>query len=506
MKGKNMSTESISRHRLSEAPGETYTRTILEPSYRFMMENYFDGLVETNEAWVVMLQKTDIISRENAKKILTGLARIRNEGEESFENFNPAYEYFYSHIENRLGEYVGTDASGEINIARTRPEPLTRLALRKKILAALHALSNLTELLMEMAQREAETIMPQWTHMQPAQPTTLGHYLLGIVSALDRDASRLEASYVTTNVSTLGCGALAGTSYPIDRNLVAELLGFDGVRENTIDCVASGDYAMEASSALANLAVTLSRLSQDMYIWHTAEFGFVEIGDAFAGSSSMMPQKKNAYPFEYVRARAARAVSDMASVYSVLHNTNFGDIKDVEEEMVPPALRVFEETTVSLELLLGTLGTLQVNRERLEDCADAAFSTATELAAVIHRNTDLDFRSAHRVVGSLVRLATEKGVRPRDVTKELFDQAAQMALGRDVDLDESSILGGLNPRDFVLAHTVSGGAAPDAVRTSLVGAKERHDEHRRWLRSTEDKLLRGREQLVEQVGLLTSHG
>lgn len=500
------STKSISRHRLSEPPGEIYTRTILEPSYRFMLENYFTGLVETNEAWVVMLEKTSIVEREKARRLLIGLRRIAEEGAEEFSTFNPAYEYFYSHIENRLAEYVGADASGEINIARTRPEPLTRLAIRARILVALQALSDLSALLLEMAEREVETVMPQWTHMQPAQPSTLGHYLLGIAAALDRDATRLEAAFNTTNMSTLGCGALAGTSYPVDRYLVADLLGFAGVRQNTIDCVASGDYAMETGSALANLATTLSRLSEDMYIWHTAEFGFIEIGDAFAGSSSMMPQKKNAYPFEYVRARAGRAVQDMASVYAVLHNTNFGDIKDVEEEMVPPALRVLDETTVSMELLRGTLSTIELDRERLEDSADAAFSTATELAAVIHRNTELNFREAHQIVGSLVRLATQKDVRARDVTKEMFDEAAENVLGRQVDLDEETIRNALSPRKFVLAHDVDGGAAPEAVRRSLSKASNRHAQHVNWLTSTRQQLAAARSRLDEHTKALTTQG
>jgi argininosuccinate lyase len=483
-----LKSDSISRHRLSAPPGEVYTRTVLEPSFRFMLDHYFDALLETNRAWALMLGDSGIVRSEHVASILEALDRMSSEGLAAFETFNPAHEYFYSHLENRLSQLAGPDAAGQINVARTRPEPLTRMALRTRILEVSRALGQLVGTLLDMAEAEADTVMPQWTHMQPAQPSTLGHYLLGVVDALDRDASRLESAYHTTNACTLGCGALAGTSYPIDRQLVADLLGFDEVRVNTIDCVASGDYALETTAALANLATTLSRLCEDMYLWHTDEFKLVEIGDAFAGSSSMMPQKKNAYPFEYVRARAAHAVGDMVAAFGALHNTNFGDIKDVEEEMVPPTLRSCAEVANSLELLTGTLESVTVDRERMADRAGAGFSTATELAAVLHRETDLDFRTAHRVVGRLVGLATERGIRPQDVDVELLEEAAAEVIGRASGLTSGQLHRALDPAAFVAVHTVLGGPAPQSVRDALTGARARAARRREWHDETTARL------------------
>jgi argininosuccinate lyase len=457
-----------------------------------MLEHYFGALIATNKAWTVMLAETGIVSTAHARSLLEGLLRMEDEGAAAFGEFNPAHEYFYSHLEHRLAEYAGAEAAGQINLARTRPEPLTRMALRERILGVAEELSHLVDVLLDIAAAEAGTVMPQWTHMQPAQPSTLGHYLLGIVDALDRDAGRIEAAYRTTNACTLGCGALAGTSYPIDRQLVADLLGFDEVRVNTIDCVASGDYALEMTAAVANLATTLSRLSEDMYIWHTDEFAFVEIGDAFSGSSSMMPQKKNAYPFEYVRARAAHAVGDMTSAFGALHNTNFGDIKDVEEEMVPPTLRSCEEVTNSLQLLTGTFSTLTVNRERLADRAGAGFSTATELAAVLHRSTDLDFRSAHRVVGFLVRLASERDIRPQDVDARLLDEAGAEVLGHAAGLSDEQVRQALDPNGFIAAHTVLGGPAPGPVAQALAHARTRAEQRGQRRREAAQEELRSR--------------
>lgn len=490
---------SISRHRLSAPPGQVYSRTVLEPSYRFMLEHYFEALLQTNTAWAVMLAETGIVNAEHTRNLLQGLARMQSEGVGAFQEFNPAHEYFYSHLEHRLGEYAGTESAGQINLARTRPEPLTRMALRERILAVCEQRSLLTAVLLDIAEAEADTVMPQWTHMQPAQPSTVGHYLLGVVDALDRDAGRLQSAYATTNACTLGCGALAGTSYPVDRRLVTDLLGFDELRVNTIDAVASGDYALETTAAVANLAVTLSRLCEDMYLWHTDEFALVEIGDSFSGSSSMMPQKKNAYPFEYVRARAAHAVGDMTSAFAALHNTNFGDIKDVEEEMVPPTFRACEEVATSLELLAGTMATLTVNRQRMADRAAAGFSTATELAAVLHRSTDLDFRTAHRVVGYLVRLATERGIHPTDVGANLLDEAAEIVLQRPAGLDDDQVRQALDPSGFVAAHTVEGGPAPAPVRDALGRARTAAEGRTGWVLDARARLAAAEQDLRAKV-------
>ena len=495
-------TGSISRHRLSEAPGETYTRTILEPSYQFMRENYFEGLLDANEAWIVMLTECGIVDRAAAARVAEGLAVMRREGDERFAAFDPRYEYFYSHLEHRLTELVGAEIAGDINIARTRPEPLTRLAIRARTAVVAERLLDLVDTLLRIAESEKETVMPQWTHLQPAQPSTVGHYLVGMADALLRDAGRLQAAYGTTNHSTLGCGALAGTSYPIDRARGAGLLGFDGVRENSIDAVGSGDYATETAAALSGVGIDLSRLSMDLYLWCTVEFGFAEIGDSYAGSSSMMPQKKNAYPFEYVRARAARAVSDMSGVFMVLHNTTFGDTKDVEEEMVPPVVRLLDETAVSLELLAGSIDSMRFHRERMAEAAAAGFSTATELAAVIHRTTDLDFRSAHQVVGTLVRLAVERDIAPEQVDAALVDEAAELALGRRLGMSDEDVHRSLDARSFVAAHRSDGGAAPEMVSANVSHARERASAVRAWRDAARAQVRKSDEERREAIRLL----
>ena len=469
-----MSDDSISRERLEAPPGDVYTETVLEPSYRFMLEHYFWPLVETNKAWAAMLVRTGIVGEDVGGRLLDAILELEREGPRALGEFDPRYEYFYSHMERWLIQRAGEEVAGEINIGRTRPEPLTRMALRARLLDLTEGAAGFAAALLDLAEREAGTVMPQWTHFQLAQPSTLGHYLTAIANAVERDVGRVLAAFKTTNRCTLGCGALAGTSYPVDRDLVARLLGFEGVVENTIDAVSGGDYVLESTAATAGLTVTLSRLSQDLYIWHTEEFGFVSVADEFAGSSSMMPQKKNAYPFEYVRARAAHAIGDMNAAFVTLHNTNYQDIKDVEEEMVPPAFRALAEADRSIRLLDGTIASMEIRRERMLARAGAGFATATELAATIHRATGLSARSAHRVVGNLVLRASKREQGGGDVNLALVNESAREVVGHDLDgLDEEAVRRAMDPRGFVAAHAVPGGPAEERVQEAIAAARQR---------------------------------
>lgn len=471
-----MSNDSISRERLEAPPGAVYTETVLEPGYRFMVEHYFGPLVETNKAWAVMLLETGIVAEDRGARLLDAILALEEAGPAAMGEFDPRYEYFYSHMERVLIKHAGEEVAGEINIGRTRPEPLTRMVLRARLLDVADEVVSLARLLLDIAEGEAETVMPQWTHFQHAQISTVGHYLVAISHALERDVDRLLAAHARTDACTLGCGALAGTSYPVDRDLVARLLGFSAVRENTIDAVSGGDYLLEATGAVANLMVTLSRLCQDLYIWHTEEFGFVTVADEFAGSSSMMPQKKNAYPFEYVRARAAHAIGDATSAFGTLHNTNYQDIKDVEEEMVPPAFRTLEEASRSLRLLGGTIGSIEMHRDRMAEQAGAGFAAATELAATIHRRTELSARTAHRVVGNLVLRASKARRGGRDIDLALVNESARAILGHDLGgLTEDDVHRAMDPRGFVDAHAVPGGPAPARVREAIAAGRERLD-------------------------------
>lgn len=470
--------DNISRERLEAAPGEVYTETIQEPSYEFKREHHFYPLIETNKAWTVMLVETGLVDESDGAQILDALAELEKEGPEVLGDYDPRFEYFYSHMEHQLNERIGEDVAGNINIGRTRPEPLARMVSRDRLLDVLDEVLSLRSTLIDLAEREAETVMPQWTHYQHAQVSTVGHYLLAIADSLERDTRRLLDAYETVNECTLGCGALAGASYDLDRQLVADLLGFDGFKENTIDCVGGGDHNMEPAAAMANMMVTLSRLCQDLYTWHTWEFDFVEIGDEFSGSSSMMPQKKNPYPFEYVRARAAHTTAFASSVHETLHNTNFQDIKDVEEDSVHPLMDAFEEVERSLRLLDGTVASAEFKADNMLERAAEGFASCSELAAKIDRQTDLTYRTAHRIVGDLVLRALNRGLDATEVDADLVNESVQDIIGRSLNIDDEFVQSALDPREFVEAHDVPGGPAPREVRRMIQDRRATLDEDR----------------------------
>jgi argininosuccinate lyase len=260
---------------------------------------------------------------------------------------------------------------------------------------------------------------------------------------------------------------------------------------------------LETSAALANMMVTLSRLCQDLYTWHTEEFDFVVVSDEYAGSSSMMPQKKNPYPFEYVRARAAHATGDMASVFGTLHNTNFQDIKDVEEETVYPVIRLFGETTRSLRLLGGTIFSMEFKRDNMLRRAAGGFASCTELAAKIHRQTGLSYRTTHRIVGNLVLRAYKQGKHATDVDAALVNEAAREVTGHDLSIDDTTVRAALDPRMFVEAHDVPGGPAPPAMAQAIKKARTRLEEHAQRVRQLRENLRRASNELTARVQQLT---
>jgi argininosuccinate lyase len=493
----------ISRERLEGHPSEIYTQMVLKPSYDFMLEHYFDALIETNKAWTVMLVEQEIIDSTSAKELLGAIQALESDGRAGMGEFDPQVEYFYSTMERYLIKHVGEDIAGDINIGRTRPEPLVRMVMRERIVAVGDDLLALRARLLDLAEEHAGTVMPIGTHMQHAQVATLGHYLMGMVNAFERDFERLRDAYRRSNYCTLGCGALSGSSYPIERNRVAELLGFQGIIENTNDCVGTGDYMLEASATLANMMITASRLCQDLYTWHTQEFSYISIGDEYSGSSSMMPQKKNPYPFEYSRILAAHAVGEMTSTFATLHNVNFQDTKDVEEGLAPPVFRSLHESSKTLRLLEGVLASLEVNPEVMLDQAARHFATCTELAAEIHRRSNLSFRTAHRIVGNLVLRALKQGKNATEVDAALVNVSARDITGHELDLDDAIIHKALHPATFVQAHQVTGGPAAEPMRKAIADGRKRLETDRGILIHLREQGLEATAKLNARVTDLT---
>ena len=365
--------------------------------------------IQGSIAHAKMLGKVGIIPLKEARQIVAGLEEIRLQLESGKLKFDPALEDVHMNIEAFLIERVG-EAGGKLHTARSRNDQVAldiRLYLREEIDAVRDLIRSLQEALLRLAEENMETVMPGYTHTQRAQPVLLAHHLLAYWQMLQRDLHRFSDCLERTNVMPLGAGALAGTTFPIDPQYVAKLLGFPEVTGNSLDAVSDRDFCLEFLSASAILMVHLSRLCEEIVLWSSSEFGFIELPDAFATGSSMMPQKKNPDLAELTRAKSGRIFGDLVSLLATLKGLPLSYNRDMQEDKEPifDAVDTVKSCLKILSLMLPQIG---VRRERMKQAAEEGFLNATDLADYLARK-GLAFRSAHQVVGQIVRHCLQKG-------------------------------------------------------------------------------------------------
>ena len=412
-----------------------------------------------------MLAATGILTAADADAIVAGLADVQTEIEAGKFNFSRALEDIHMNVESRLKEMIG-DPAGRLHTARSRNDQVAtdfRLYVRDAV-DALHAQIKALQLaLVARAEDEAETIMPGFTHLQSAQPVTFGHHLLAYVEMLGRDSSRLEDARRRLNESPLGAAALAGTSFPIDRHMTAEALGFDRPMANSLDAVADRDFILETLAAASICAVHLSRFAEELVIWSSAQFGFVRLSDKFSTGSSIMPQKRNPDAAELVRAKVGRIFGALTSLTLVMKGLPLTYSKDMQEDK-EVAFDALDALSLSLAAMTGMVGDLTVDRERMRAAAGAGFSTATDLADWLVRMANVPFREAHHITGRLVARAEEKGCGLEGLTIEDFK-----AVDERIDSRVHKVLGVENS---VKSRTSYGGTAPSNVLAEAARWKE----------------------------------
>jgi argininosuccinate lyase len=404
-----------------------------------------------------MLAAEGIIGADDAEKIVGGLQTILREIEAGSFQFSRALEDIHLNIEARLADLIGP-AAGRLHTARSRNDQVAtdlRLWTRDAIDATDAALAALQRALAEKALAGAAVVMPGFTHLQTAQPVTLGHHLLAYVEMLDRDRGRFDDARARLNQSPLGAAALAGTSFPIDREMTARALGFDRPMRNSIDAVSDRDFVIETLAAAALTAVHLSRLAEELVIWSSREFGFVRLSDRFTTGSSIMPQKRNPDAAELVRAKSGRIIGDLTALIVVMKGLPLAYAKDMQEDK-EPLFDAMDSLALSLAAMTGMIGDLAVNAATLRNAAGEGYATATDLADWLVRALGLPFRGAHDATGKIVALAESKGVPLESLT--LADlQAIEPAITADV----FSVLGA---EASVASRTSEGGTAPDSVK------------------------------------------
>jgi argininosuccinate lyase len=413
-----------------------------------------------SRAHAAMLHKVGVLSSEDAASIADGLTAIEGEIAAGTFPFRDEYEDIHMNVEARLAELIGP-AAGRLHTARSRNDQVAvdfRLWVRGACDGAITRIEALQRALLAKAEPNIETLMPGFTHLQPAQPVTFAHHLMAYVEMFGRDAARFKDARARMNESPLGAAALAGSPFPIDRHMTAEALGFDRPTANSLDSVSDRDFALEGLSAANICAVHLSRLAEEIVIWVTPQFGFITLSDAFTTGSSIMPQKRNPDAAELTRAKVGRILGALTHLTVVMKGLPLAYSKDMQEDK-PPVFDAFDALDLALAAMAGMVEDLAPNTDRMAAAAGAGYSTATDLADWLVRTLNLPFREAHHITGRAVKRAEVLGVDlPSLPIKEL--QAIEPRVTEDVYTV-------LSPKASVQSRRSYGGTAPIRVAEQI---------------------------------------
>ena len=418
-----------------------------------------------SRAHAAMLAATGILTNKDAEAIREGLLTVLSEIEAGTFTFSTALEDIHMNVESRLKEIIG-DPAGRLHTARSRNDQVAtdfRLWVRDQCDATETALIALQKALLSQAEQGADWVMPGFTHLQVAQPVTWGHHMLAYVEMLARDRSRFADARKRMNESPLGAAALAGTGFPIDRHMTAQALGFDRPMANSLDAVSDRDFALDYLAAASICALHLSRLSEELVIWSTAQFRFVRLSDRWSTGSSIMPQKRNPDAAELIRAKIGRIMGANIALLTVIKGLPLTYSKDMQEDK-EQVFDAADTLMLALAAMTGMISDMTANRDTLRAAASTGFSTATDLADWLVRALGLPFRDAHHVTGSLVALAESKSCDLPDLTL-----ADMQSVHAGITADVFAVLGVDNS---VNSRTSYGGTAPAQVRAQIARWKD----------------------------------
>ncbi len=443
-------------------PAKSFQKSVLAPVFDIQKKYYFKAFIEMTKAHVVMLEKQDLLTKDEAKTILASMLEVEKIDFENRE-YDPRFEDLFFMFEKTLEEKIGPDLAGKVHTARSRNDICVaefRMAMRDRNINVLNSILNLKDVLLTLISENFETIMPMYTHTQPAQPSTLSHYLLSMYDVLSRDYQRFLGVEKAVNKSPLGAAAITTTAYNINREYTAELLGFDCVLENSYDSISSTDHTLEFASSLMTLSINLSRFLKDLLDWCTKEFNFVYLADGYVQKSSIMPQKRNPSSLERTRPLLSRVLSQAQSAFTIMHNTPYGDIVDNEEELQEHIYLACDYVVDAMDLMANVLGTMTINKELLFSLSKQNFITVTELADTLVREAKISFRQAHSVTSRIVRELHSKNLTSDDITEDFVQKIVQDVVKVKTNITSQMIKTALDPVNFVKVRSILGGPSP----------------------------------------------
>jgi argininosuccinate lyase len=464
-----------------------YIDLVLRENFEDGQRLFLEPMMAMHYAHLVMLVERGIVGRGDARAIRDALDAIPLE-EVRRAAFDGTDEDLFTHLTRRLVAACGEDAAGRLHTARSRNDvamTLYRMRQREMTLGLLDATLALRDTLVEIAGRTRDTVFPAHTHTQPAQPSTIAHYLLAVVEQLERDAVRLRAAYEATNRNPLGACAITGTGFDIDRQLTSDLLGFSGPTGNTYGSIAAVDHLLQTLSAAAVALTGFGRFVQDVLQWCTMEFGYLRLSDLFVQPSSIMPQKRNPVSVEHARSLASRALGEALGVIVAVHNTPFGDIVDTEDDLQPLVWAALHDATRAVALAAAALRGAQFDRAKLEARASRNGITMTELADALARDRGVPFQLGHRVASAFYQAAAAA---PERSPSALLAEISAAVLGAPVAFSDEALAELLSPRHFVEVRRTPGGPAADETGRALEVSRAALEADRRWLAETRSAL------------------
>ncbi|HEY6361139.1 MAG TPA: argininosuccinate lyase [Vicinamibacterales bacterium] len=462
-----------------------YISQVLNENFEDAKTLFLAPLMAIHYAHLVMLADRGIVSRGDARTLREALDSISLSDIRSTP-YDGTCEDLFFYIERLLVKACGEDVAGRLHTARSRNDidmTMYRMRQREFIVALAAASLELRAGLVDLASQHRESVFAAHTHTQPAQPTTIAHYLLGVIEQLERDAIRLHAAYASTNRNPLGSCAITGTGFRIDRYLTSDLLGFDGPTGNTYGSIATVDYLLESVSATAVLLAGLGRFVQDMLLWCTMEFGYLRLADGLVQSSSIMPQKRNPVALEHARAIGSKALGQASAITLAVHNTPYGDTVDTEDDLQPLVASMFRDALRAVTLVAAAMRGASFDVARLESRAAEGGTTLTELADHLVREHGIPFRTAHGIAGRLLKAHREQPGAP--LAPALASISSDL-LGVPLAYTDAQIAEIMSPRHFVEVRRTHGGPAPDETARALKASRDLLDCDENWLAQVRD--------------------
>ncbi|WP_270181415.1 argininosuccinate lyase [Alkalihalobacillus sp. CinArs1] len=477
-----MNKEEFTKKEGSVFPGKTYVEALLTYVFEDQRDYLFHAMFQIHRAHVVMLSEQGIIKKKSAKVILDCVNRLEEMDVRSL-SYSPEFEDLFFMMESTISKEVGPDLASAMHIARSRNdmgEAMYRIVLRDHVLSLIGDLISIKEGIIQQAEDHIHTVMTAHTHTQPAQPTTLGHYLVAVYDVLERDLNRFWDAFHTINHSPMGAAAITTTGFPINRERVSELLGFEGVMENSYDAIGGVDYLLDPATAILTSMTNTGRWIQDFLRLATVEVGILHVAAPYVQVSSIMPQKRNPVSIEHARAIASSAIGEALSVIQMIHNTPYGDIVDTEDDLQPHLYRGFDKASRVYRLMNAVIRTMEVNKQRARSEASQHCITITELADVLTREKGVSYREAHKAASHLARKCVDENRELADWNVGEVNDLLKAQIKMTVALSDKEWKGIVCPEEFVRRRSVRGGPNPTEVKRMIevrrATLKKHHDE------------------------------